>query len=127
MNRRPSRQQGMTAIGFLLMFILIGFFSLLTLKLFPIYMDHFKILSTLEALKHESGIAEKSPHEIMNMLQKRWDINYIDRIKADKSVFFERHPGYMKIQVAYEVEEPVLGNVSVLVKFDNSIDVSTSN
>ena len=127
MNRTPSRQKGMTAISFLLMFVLIGFFTLLTLKLAPIYMEHFKILSTLNAIKQESGIAEKTPQEIAKLLQKRWDINYIDRIKADQSVFVERHHGYVTIQVAYEVEEPVMGNVSVLVKYDDSIEVGGSN
>ena len=123
----PSRQSGMTLIGFLLMFVLIGFFALLIVKLAPIYLEYYKIHSILNDLKSESGLFDKTPKEITYLLQKRWDVNSVDRIKADQSLFFERHGGNLKVQVAYEVEEHLLGNVSVLVKFDDSINVGDSD
>ncbi len=128
MQYRPFRQQGMTAISFLVLFTLVGFFCLILLKLTPIYLEHYKIQSTLNTLKSEPALVSKTPREIIDMLQKRWDINSIDRIKADKSVFIERRPGgILKIEVAYEVEEPILGNLSVLVKFDDAIESGDSN
>jgi Tfp pilus assembly protein PilE len=49
---RPlNRQKGMTAIGWLIVLALIGFFVLLTLKMLPSYLEYYKIVSTLDSLR----------------------------------------------------------------------------
>lgn len=127
MNHKLRHQQGMTLISFLLMFVVLGFLMLMILKIAPIYLEHFKIKSTLNNLKVESGIGNKSPAEITGLLQKRWDMNSIDRVSAQDSVTVEKHEGVLKIQVAYEVEEHLIGNLSALVKFDDSIETEGRN
>lgn len=124
MDRLSSRQSGMTLIGFLLMFMLIGFFALLVLKIGPIYLEHFKVLSSLESLKNEPELASKSKEEILSLLQKRWDINMVNNVTSE-NVSFTRQGGYVKVQVAYEVVEPIMGNVDVLVYFDDFIEAGT--
>lgn len=123
MNHRPSRQQGMTLISFLILFAMVGFFILLGLKLSPIYLEHYKITTTLNNLKNEPEIGEKSAKEIAYILQKRWDVNGIDRINTRDSLTAEMDDGDMVIQVEYEVAEPIIGNVSALVKFKDSIKI----
>jgi hypothetical protein len=123
----PSRQKGITLIGFLLMFIFFGFYVLLGLKLAPIYLEYYKVKSSLASLKKEQGMAEKTPRDVLVFLQKRWDVNDINRITADKSVVVEKRQNTMKIQLDYEVEEPILGNVSALVKFKDSFTIGESN
>jgi hypothetical protein len=127
MYPKPSHQNGMTLISFLLIFVVAGFFILLTLKLMPVYLDHMKVKSSLQGLKNESGLAEKTPQEIKKMLQKRWDINSIEGITAEDNVYIEKNSSMMTIQIIYEVEKPVLGNMSALMKFDDSITVGNSN
>jgi hypothetical protein len=127
MKNLASKQRGMTLISFLIVFIVIGFFVMVGLKLSPIYLEHFKIKSSLEALRTEPGLAAKSTREIKAMLQKRWDINSITRITAEDSVFFEKKNGVLTISVAYEVVEPMMGNVSALVKFDDAIQAGDLN
>ena len=127
MNSIRYRQSGMTLISFLVVFIVAGFFVLLILKMVPVYLENLKIVSSLDGLKNESGIAEKSPKEIKQLLQKRWDVNSVDGITAEDSVVIEKKGGLMTIQVAYEVEKPFLANMSILVKFDNSVTVGSSN
>jgi hypothetical protein len=127
MNVNPSRQRGMTLIGYLLMFTLIGFFVLLTLKLVPIYLEHIKVVSALTSLKKEGDFSIRSKEDILNMLQKRWDINAVERVSA-QDVTIVRSGGIIsKVQIAYEVVEPVMGNVSVLVTFDDSIEAESGN
>jgi hypothetical protein len=121
MHHRASRQRGMTLISFLLLFAMIGSFILVGLKLTPIYLEHFKIKTTLENLKSEPELAEKSPKEIIATLQKRWDINSINRITAADSVTIEASGGSLTVQAEYEVEEPIVANVSALVRFKDSV------
>lgn len=127
MHIMKSRQKGLTLISFLVIFIVAGFFILLTLKIVPVYLDHMKIESSLEGLKNEKGIAFKSPQEIKQLLQKRWDVNSIEGMDPAQDVEIERKGGAMTIRVAYEVEKPVLGNMSALMKFDDSITVGDTN
>ena len=127
MHTTPSRQQGMTLIGFSIIFVVVGFFLLLGLKLVPVYLDHMKVKSSLDGLKTESGLAEKSASEIKKMLQKRWDINSISDMTAEDSVYVEKKNGSITIEIVYEVEKPVLGNMYALMKFDDSITLGNSN
>ena len=127
MNHCSSRQTGMTLISFLLLCVMVGSFILVGLKLAPIYLEHFKVTTTLENLKEEPGLSEKSPKEIAGMLQKRWDINGIDRLTAKDNLTIGRSGGELVVQVEYEVEEPIVGNVSALVRFNDSITVGGSN
>jgi len=127
MKSMTNRQNGMTLISFLAVFVVAGFLVLLTLKLVPVYLDHMKVKSSLEGLKTEAGLADKPAQEIRKMLQKRWDINSIQDLSADESVFIEKKNGVVKIQIAYEVEKPVMGNMSALMKFEDSITVGDTN
>ncbi len=126
MNHRASRQQGMTLISFLLLFSMIAGYLLLGLKMAPIYLEHFKVTTILENLQKEPSLADSPPREIMATLQKRWDINGITRISADKSLTIEMNEGKMSIHVDYEVEEPIAWNTSVVVKFDESYPIGHS-
>lgn len=127
MKSMTNRQNGMTLISFLAVFVVAGFLVLLTLKLVPVYLDHMKVKSSLEGMKTEAGLADKPAQEIRKMLQKRWDINSIQDLSAEESVFIEKKSGVVKIQVAYEVEKPVMGNMSALIKFEDSITVGDTN
>lgn len=127
MNHRASRQQGMTLISFMVLFIMVGFYILLGLKMLPIYIEHYKVKTTLNNLKTEPGLVEKSPREIMSLLQKRWDINSIDRIKVDNSLSVEKSGESIIIDLDYEVEQPIISNVSALVKFKETYTMGGSN
>ena len=127
MNSMKSRQRGLTLFSFLIVFIVLGFFILTALKVIPVYLDHIKVKSSLDNVKTEIGISPKSPEEIKRMLEKRWDINSIEGITASENVTVEKRGGAMTIQVAYEVERHILGNVSLLMKFDDTITVGEAN
>ncbi len=55
-----KRQNGMTAIGWLIVLALIGFFVLLTLRMLPSYLEYYKIVSSLDSMEKETGL-EFSP------------------------------------------------------------------
>jgi hypothetical protein len=127
MNKTPFRQNGVTLISFLVIFVVAGFLILLTLKIIPVYLEHVKVKSCLEGLRSEPGIVEKSPQEVRKLLTTRWDMNSIEGITAEDTVNIEKKNGLMTIQVDYEVEKPILGNMSALMKFNDSITIGNSN
>lgn len=125
MAKLPSRQAGITLIGFLLNFMVFGFFVLLFLKIGPIYLEHFKIAHSLQSLKKEPNFTELSREELLLLLQKRWNMNSVDRVSG-KDVKITKQGSNVKIQVAYEVVEPILANVDVLVYFDDSVEAGSN-
>ena len=118
------RQRGMTPIGWILVFLLIAFFTLIALKLVPIYLDSFTIASVISDLRKEPGIAAKTPREVTAIIQKRLDINMVQGIISPDDIIVEKRGDTMYINADYEVRENVMGNVDVILSFSKSVEVS---
>jgi hypothetical protein len=117
------RQRGMTPIGWIFVFLLIAFSTLVALKLVPIYLDSFTIASVISDLKKEPGIAAKTPREVVTIIEKRLDINMVEGITTD-DIFVEKVGDTMTISAEYEVRKNMMGNVDVVVSFNKSVEVS---
>lgn len=115
-------QQGMTAIGWIIVLGLIAFFVLLTLRLTPGYLEFFSVSNSLDSLQNEPGVTEKTPPEIRSMLEKRFQINDVKSITG-KDVKIETKDGRLRVWVDYEVRVPVLANVDAVAKFKKDIEV----
>ena len=122
MTHPTKYQQGMTMIGFLVMFLLIGFFVLLAIKLVPLYLEHFTIVSSLQSIKQDANWPDKSKEDIQKMLQRRWDINSVETVAANKDVQITKSNGRVQVRVAYEAVTHIMGNVDALVTFDDIIE-----
>lgn len=115
-------QQGMTAIGWIIVLGLIGFFVLLALRMTPAYLEFMTVKSALESLQNEPGITEKTPSEIRSMLGKRFDINDVESISS-KDVTVLNQGGRLNVGVDYEVRVGVLGNVDAVMTFTHDVEV----
>ncbi|NOX76678.1 MAG: DUF4845 domain-containing protein [Gammaproteobacteria bacterium] len=119
----PSKQRGMTVIAMALVLGLVAFFANLTIKLFPIYMEHFNISSHLDSLASENSTVRKSDNEIFAMLKKRFDIDDVTHV-ANDDIFIERaQDGSVTVAVEYEVRTNAFGNVDVVVSFSDEVEI----
>ncbi|MEW6354395.1 MAG: DUF4845 domain-containing protein [Pseudomonadota bacterium] len=117
-----NKQQGMSAIGAALLLVLIGFLTLLVLKIAPIYIEGFKVESSLESLKNQPEVAAKTGPEIEQLLLNRLDINDVDSV-GPQHIEIKRLDRGVTVSVKYEVRREMFGNVDVVVKFDRSVTV----
>ncbi len=122
MNTSPANQQGLTFISLVFILGLIGFFVLLGLKIGPIYLNHSKVVSALADIEKTPDIEAQSENEIRNSLSKRFDINYVNDVTQD-DITITRHGNYLKVAIEYEVARKIAGNLSVLVEFNDNIEV----
>ncbi|MFN5746698.1 MAG: DUF4845 domain-containing protein [Methylococcaceae bacterium] len=111
----------MTLFNFLIVIAVSGFLATLTLRLLPVYLNHFKVKAALASLSAQTGIAVMSREDIMTALQKRWDIDSVSDVTREQ-VVISREGGRIRVRVAYDVIRPVMGNVDALVHFDDSIE-----
>ncbi|GMQ89342.1 MAG: DUF4845 domain-containing protein [Gammaproteobacteria bacterium] len=119
---RWHHQKGMTAIGWLLVLSLIAFFTLITLRLIPGYLEFAKVSSVLESLQDEPGITRKTKTEILGLIGKRFDVNDVYQVDP-KIIKITKDKGVLKISINYERREHVIGNVDVVTTFDKLVEV----
>lgn len=119
-----KKQQGMTMISMAVLIVMIGFIGLIGLRLFPVYMENWKMSSHLDAIAEMSTTGSMSNAEITKALLRRFDIDDIENIKAEH-IFVERpEKGKMIIAVEYEVRTPGMGNVEMVVSFAKEVNVN---
>ncbi len=121
MNNAMQKQKGLTLISIVFILVILGSVVLLVLKIAPIYMDHHNVSNALEAVKEMPEVTTMSRQEIQSTLAKRFNLNYVEDVTLDDVEIIKR-PGYVKVRIAYEVVKPIVGNLSVLVDFDDSFE-----
>ena len=114
------QQKGVTAIGWLIILGLIGFFTLLTLKMLPPYMEYYKISQTLETLTKDSGF--ENPREIRDKAERRFDISYVNSIKP-KDLIIKPYGQSWLVSAKYESRVHLFYNVSVVMDFNKQVKV----
>jgi hypothetical protein len=117
-----KRQNGMTAIGWLIVLALIGFFVLLTLRMLPSYLEYYKVVSTLDSLEKEPGLA--TPADIKRLLERRFDISYVETIQP-KDVGIKAVGPDFKVIADYESRKHLFANVDVVMSFYKEVTVRT--
>lgn len=116
------RQQGMTLISLVFLMCGIGFVAMLVLKVGPIYLEHSKVTASLAAVEESVDALNTSDSEIREMVRKRFDLNYVTNVTA-RDLVITKSGGYLKVQLQYEVVKNIMGNLSVLVEFNDVIEV----
>lgn len=108
------------------MLVLVGFGIYLFMKVFPVYMNQYKVVSVLKTLRSEPGMANAPKDMVRRRLQKLFDVNDIDRPKASDAVISGGAGEPRSIEVQYEVREPFTGQIDVVFKFDHSVLVTAA-
>ncbi|VAX09315.1 hypothetical protein MNBD_GAMMA25-2375 [hydrothermal vent metagenome] len=119
---RRQKQTGMTAIGWLIVVALIIMFVLVILKLFPIYMDGFKVGSILDDIENEPDISTMTPVAISKTILKRLDINMVSGVTKD-DIYIDKLKNAVNVEIEYEIRERLVGNIDVVVHFNKSVTI----
>lgn len=114
--RSVRQQQGLTAISTLALIVIIGFLVLIVLKLAPVYLEYFNVAASVNSLKNEPDLGQKSKEDVYELLKRRFEINDVKRVKKD-NVKISRAGSATTIAINYEARVPLLGNVDFLVSF----------
>lgn len=116
-----KKQNGLTFLSIAFILALIAFFTLLILKIAPLYINHSRVVNALKAVEGTTGIVTKTKAEIKSSLDKRFDMNYVEHV-TDENVRIVAQPGYVRVDIDYERVEPIMGNLSVLVEFHEGFE-----
>lgn len=121
MNRR-SQQTGMTAIGWLIILSMVGFFVLIALKLVPIYLEYNSARKILKSLPDVSGIERMGADNVRSTIEKMLDVNMLDESHVNRNHYLiKKVDGDFTVTLKYDRREHIMGNVDVIVSFEDSV------
>lgn len=118
-----NTQEGMTFWGLLFVLGVLAFSLFVGFKLFPPYMDDFKINSALDSLAKQSDVGSLSKAAISESLRKRFDIDNISYVDPVKDLTLENRGRMRVIRLHYTPTIPLMFNVSLLLEFDHTREV----
>lgn len=119
-----TRQGGISFWGLLVVAAVSAFFMLIFFKLLPSYIEHAKVKTAIEGIAHQPNAIGLEKNEIKAALQRRLDIDDVNEVDLSKSLFVEKKPGVTIIRVTYERRVPLFYNVSALIDFNDSVQVT---
>ena len=122
MNHSAKLQRGLTFISMLVVLGIIAFLILLLLKVLPLYIEHGKVVSAVNKLKEEPDLINKPDIEIVTKLAKQFDIDDVHGVTKD-DISVTKNGNYMKVEVEYDPEVNIIGNLSIKLAFDDFIEV----
>lgn len=113
----PRAQRGMSPITVLLICGAIGFCMLMVFRIAPIYMADATVGAALKGIEQEPGVAQMSPYEIRNRLQRRFDVNDIDIKTSDVQI--KKDSRTIEVSLKYETRKPLIANLEVVASFNH--------
>ncbi len=118
------RQRGMTFLGIIVLVVVVGAWVYSGIRLVPKYLEYMKVAATLEKVRDEY---ESNPGTTDFMLRKaverHFDIEMVDVITSN-DIEIRKEGGTFFVRAAYEDTVPLVSNVSFLVQFDKTVEVS---
>ncbi len=108
--------RGMTLLGFIMVLALVLFAAYLGIKLVPIYLNHYSVVTEMRAVAQQSGAANMPPQTIRRNLMSRFDVSYVRHVQPE-NIRIERGER-VNLIVSYEVQEHLIGNIDALIRFE---------
>ena len=119
-----GRQRGMTFLGILVIVIVAGAWVYAGIKLVPVYLEYFRVTSTLEKVKEEfESNPESTEFMLRKAIERHFDIEMVTAIDAN-DIEIKKDGGVFLMHASYEDTVSLVSNISFLVTFDKTVEVA---
>lgn len=120
MNTR--RQRGLSGAGWFLVIILIFSVASVGVRLVPVYLDHRTLDQLIIDLVESPEVAKMTSRQFRAALQKDLRMNNIRDFELEDMIEFERRDGVVRVQLNYEVREPLVSNADLILSFEEQYE-----
>lgn len=119
------KQEGITLMSFVMVLVVVGFFALMAMKLFPMYSEYHNMKAAVNEYAAQPNSASIAPGQAWIELERRFNIAYVDSVKRENIKIERAAQGRgMQIKVSYEVRKSLLANLDVVGKFEHVADLN---
>ena len=116
------RQRGLGLWGWLFVLGTIGFISMVTLQLIPLYLAEMSIQRVVKLTAEDSSNANLPVHELRRAMKTRWDVEGITTLDVN-DVKLEKFGTGRALVYDYEARAELFANISLVVHFQGKYPV----
>ena len=113
-------QRGMTMWAMLGILIVVGFVLLVAVRLTPVYLNYWSVVSVAESVKNDTG-RDDPMGEVWEKARVRFGLNNLRSLEPREVMDIRRRDGALEIHVQYEEQRPLFANVDLIVSFDRRV------
>ena len=122
---RASKQSGASMWGLIGGSALVILFAMITMKLVPAYLDNNKVVSALDSLAETPGAAQMSRRQVLDKIDNTLYIDMAsDLLDLNEALTITKTKNTKVFSIDYERVIPMAYNISALLDFENSVEVS---
>ena len=119
------KQQGITLMSFVLVLVVVGFFALMAMKLFPMYSEYHNMKAAVDAFAAQPNSASMSPAQAWADIDRRFNIAYVESVEREHMKIERAGEGRgMQVKISYEVRKPLMFNLDVVGRFEHVADLT---
>ena len=119
-GRSVPREDGMTAVGMLILAVFVGLFAFAAIRLTPIYLNYMKVAGVLDGVYEEFDSQNPSRGAIVISIQRRFDVESVSVLNYRDIKVTVADGGYL-VSAQYEHTSPFIGNIHFTVIFDKEV------
>jgi hypothetical protein len=115
-------QAGITALGFLILALLVGVVGFAVIKVTPIYIKNMRMDTILEDVQKELSGEAPTPQAIRYALSRRFSIEDV-KLSIDALKITQTKNGYT-LHVQYDDRASYIANMYLLVAYDRQVEIT---
>jgi len=112
------KQQGLSSLGIIGILIVAIFTTTLVLKMLPVYLEHFSVVSSLDSLQEDGNL-----QDVKSSLMRKFSINDVDNVTREH-IDIKREGKKKTVTITYEVRKNVVSNIDIVLRFSDSVVLS---
>jgi hypothetical protein len=115
--RRLAPQQGASIFGMFVLAVIVGFFMLMGIRVFPSVNEYLTIRKTVSQIMRS---APASASDIRSLFEKATEVEYSIKTITPTDLVITQVGDRLRTSYAYNVEIPIVEPVFLLVKYEGS-------
>lgn len=119
-ERMQPREDGMTAIGMLILAVFVGLFAFAAIRLTPIYLNYMKVAGVLDGVYAEFDSQAPTRGAIQTSIQRRFDVESVSELTA-RDIKITSENGGFQVTASYDHTSPFIANIFFTVRFDKQV------
>jgi hypothetical protein len=115
-------QAGITALGFLILALLVGVVGFAVMKVTPMYIKNMRMDTILDDVQKELSGGGPTPQTIRNELSRRFSVEDIN-LDNDSLKITQSKNGYT-LRVQYDDRASYIANMYLVVAYDKQVEIT---
>ena len=129
MKYLSKNQKGMTFLGILMIFAMLGCFFLFGLRAFPVYTEYFAMKQSMKAVANQPLSKRPNTRQVRVLLLRNLDLNSVykfNQTNIKKVAKVKKKNGKKYLLVKYDASNRLFSNLYLTIKIDESIELPGS-